>query len=300
MSRPLATVSVDVDPVDLHLIGYGHRDLPADPLVHDVALPRLLEVFARAGVRATFFVVGRDAAKHGRAVAALAAAGHEVASHSLTHPMAFARLAPERMRQELNESRRVLEQAGGAPVVGFRSPNFDMDARALDTLIECGYRYDASAYPTPLLLPARALLAWKSRSLAPLFGLTLAPFTWRRAPYRHAGARGTIEEYPVSVTPKTRFPVYHTARYLMSDARFERVLDGFVARGEPLHYPLHGVDVLGLEEDRVDRRLARHPGMELPLERKRALLEKSLVAITARFESVSYRQQLAPAQGAAA
>jgi peptidoglycan/xylan/chitin deacetylase (PgdA/CDA1 family) len=62
VSRPSATVSVDVDPVDLHLVGYGFPGLPPDPLVYTAALPRLLEAFARHGIRATLFMVGRDAA----------------------------------------------------------------------------------------------------------------------------------------------------------------------------------------------------------------------------------------------
>src|SRR4029079_19633928 len=64
VTRPVALVSVDVDPVDLHLVGYGYRSLPPDPLVYTTALPRLLDCFGRCGVRATFFVVARDAPAH--------------------------------------------------------------------------------------------------------------------------------------------------------------------------------------------------------------------------------------------
>ena len=45
MSKPLATVGVDVDPVDLHLAGYGYRGLPPDSLAYEPALPRLLAAF---------------------------------------------------------------------------------------------------------------------------------------------------------------------------------------------------------------------------------------------------------------
>src|SRR5262245_5126485 len=71
VTRPLATVSVDVDPVDLHLLGYGVGGLPPDPLAYDTALPRLVELFARTGIHATFFVVGRDAAAYAAALRAL-------------------------------------------------------------------------------------------------------------------------------------------------------------------------------------------------------------------------------------
>jgi hypothetical protein len=292
LTRPAATLSVDVDPVDLHLVGYGHRGLAPDPQVYRVALPRLLEAFARAGVRATFFVVARDAAGQADVLRALAAQGHEIASHTLSHPLAFARLSDARLRAELEGSRRVLEDASGSPVVGFRSPNFDLDERSLAAVAAAGYRYDASGYPTLMLIPARLLLAWKSRR-GDALRLRMRPFTWRRDPHRRVAGGRSLVEFPVSVTPGIRFPVYHTARYVLGRERFERMLDTIAARGESLSYPLHGVDALGLAEDRVDARLARHPGMELPLDRKLALLDECLAAIVRRFDPRPFAERLA-------
>jgi peptidoglycan-N-acetylglucosamine deacetylase len=292
LTRPAATISVDVDPVDLHLIGYGHRGLPPDASVYTTALPRLIEAFARARVAATLFVVGRDAAAHAGVLRAAAAAGHEIASHSHTHPLAFARLPAAAMREELRASREALEQACGERVIGYRAPNFDLDRRAMRVLVECGYEYDASGYPTPMLLPARLLLAFKSGRPGKLMGLTVWPFTWRRSPYRQPVDGGSLVEFPVAVTPGARMPVYHTARYYLSAAAFERHLDGFARRGESLSYPLHAVDALGLREDRVDMRLAAHPGMQRPLADKLELIEKSLEAITRRFDVATFRARL--------
>jgi hypothetical protein len=292
VTRPFATISVDVDPIDLHLLGYGYHDLEPDPLAYTRALPRLIEIFGRVGVSATFFLVGRDAEPHAGAIAALARSGHEVASHTLTHPFAFARLEPHEMRRELVESRRVLERVSGATVVGFRSPNFDLDAHAVRVLAESGYRYDASGYPTPMLLPARLLLAWKSRDARAVLRLRTWPFSFRREPYAWTEDGHTIHEFPVAVTPGVRFPVYHTARYLIGASSFERTLDGFARRGESLSYPLHAVDALGQVEDRVDPRFAAHPGMNWPLERKLELLERSLSAIASRFEPATFASRL--------
>jgi hypothetical protein len=233
-------------------------------------------------------VVARDAAAHASMLRRLAADGHEIASHSLTHPLALASLPEDRLDEELVVSRSVLEEACGEPMVGFRSPNYDMDGRTLGRLEAAGYRYDASGYPTPFLLPARLLLAFKSADPAAIFNLKLWPFTWRRAPYRTRG----LVEFPVSVTPTIRFPFYHTARYVMSEGRFLRLLGGFASRAEPLSYVVHAVDALGLVEDRVDARLAAHPGMELPLEKKLAILDRSLAAISASFETMPFRDRL--------
>ena len=290
MSRPVAVVSVDVDPVDLHLVGYGFPDLPPDEAVYEHALPRLLEVFAACGVRATLFMVGRDATTHAGMIAAAAAAGHEIASHTWSHPIGFASLPVARQEHELEHSRRALERAAGRPVVGFRAPNFDMNARAAARLLAAGYRYDASAYPSPMLLPARAVLALKSANPMGVLAMKPWPLTWRRMPYDWSVAGGTLREFPVAVTPVLRLPVYHTLRYYSGDARFESQLDGFARRGETLCYVLHAVDVLGLAEDHVDPRLGKHPGMDRPLAFKRAMLERTLRAIAARFEPRTYAE----------
>lgn len=297
--RGFATVSVDVDPVDLHLVGYGHKDLPADDLVYRSALPRLAEVFARCGVRATFFVVGRDAPAIATMLRGLAAAGHEIASHTLTHPMPFVRVARSQIHKEVGESKRLLEEASGSEVIGFRAPNWDMSTRAVMPLAKAGYRYDASGFPTPLQIPARMLLAWKARTPRTLWRMRPWPFTLRRHPYRWEAEGHTIHEFPISVTPLMRFPIYHTSRYMISARAFGGHLDGFVRRGENFYYALHAVDALGQSEDRVNPSLARHPGMEHPLAYKLDLLATSLTAIAERFASTTYRAQLQPAPAAA-
>ena len=292
MNRPAAVISVDVDPVDLHLVGYGFRGLAPDPLVAEVGLPRLLEVFARCGVRATLFMVGRDTERHAAGMAAAAGAGHEIASHTWSHPIGFASLPPGQQQDELQRSRRALERASGAAVIGFRAPNFDMNAAAAARLLAAGYRYDASAYPSLMLLPARAMLARKSASPLSVLAMRPWPFTWARQPYDWQVDGGTLREFPVAMTPGLRLPVYHTLRYYSAEASFASSLAGFAKRGETLSYVLHGVDVLGLAADHVDARLRKHPGMDRPLAPKLALLERTLRTIASRFDVRTYAELL--------
>ncbi len=210
MTRPVVTVSVDVDPVDLHLDGYGWRGLEPDPLAYTTALPRLHELFARTGVRATLFVVGRDGVAHADALRSMVAEGHEVASHSATHPLAITRLGPDALERETAGSRATLAAACGGEVVGFRAPNFDMDVRTLAALARAGYRYDASGYPTPLLAAARLLLASKSGDPRGVLRLRLWPFDLERLPHRVGIGADVLEEFPLSVHGLLRMPVYHT------------------------------------------------------------------------------------------
>ncbi len=283
-SRPAATVSIDVDPVDLHLTGYGVRGPAPDDLVYRVAVPRLLDLLAEAGVRATFFVVGRDAQAQAPLLRRIAAAGHEIAGHSMTHPLGFRRMSPGALRQEIGHSKCRIEESAGTSVAGFRAPNFDLQSQVVDEVLQAGYRYDASNYPTPLLPLARAALALKSADRSGVAALTRWPWSLERLPHRLGGNGTSVAEFPVTVTPLLRWPLYHTLRYGERNGRFGRCLDTIAGRGEPLSYLLHAVDALGLEEDRVTPALAVHPGMNVSLARKQALIAETLAAITARFE----------------
>jgi polysaccharide deacetylase family protein (PEP-CTERM system associated) len=110
---------------------------------------RILELFESEGVRATFFVLGWVAERFPRLVRDIAAAGHEIASHGYHHQLLYT-LTPAQFREDVHASKALLEQASGAPVLGFRAPSYSIvesSLWALDVLIEEGYAYDASIFP---------------------------------------------------------------------------------------------------------------------------------------------------------
>jgi peptidoglycan-N-acetylglucosamine deacetylase len=291
-TRIHATVGVDLDPVDVHLAGYGLASTHRDATIYEVGVPRLLEIFAKHGVRATFFALGRDAQPHAASLRMLEAAGHEVACHSMTHPAALARLRPDRLEVELVQSKAQLEDALGTAVVGFRAPNWDLDRVLLGRLATAGYAYDASTIPSPFLPLLRFAVAARSRRPGMAMRLRLTPMTTRVGPRTYEVAGRSITEFPVSVTRFARLPIYHTMRSMISDAALDRHLDGLAVRGLGLDYAVHGIDALGLVEDRVDIRMARHPGMEASLTDKLALLDRTISSIAARFAAVPYRDRL--------
>ena len=136
---------------------------------------------------------------------------------------------------------------------------------------------------------ARLVLLAKGQG-ASAAGLRFLPFSWSRRVFDLE--RGALREFPVSVTTWTRFPVYHTAAYLLGERRLVRMVEAVARRGLALSYPLHAVDALGLAEDGVDARLARHPGMDRPLAAKVATLDAVLGAIAARFACIPFRERL--------
>jgi peptidoglycan/xylan/chitin deacetylase (PgdA/CDA1 family) len=84
--------------------------------------PKVLALLERLDVRATFCVVGRQAAAHPGLVAAVAGAGHLVANHTHTHT--FLRTATaSRVRSEIGRATEAITAAtGGRPPALFRAP----------------------------------------------------------------------------------------------------------------------------------------------------------------------------------
>jgi peptidoglycan/xylan/chitin deacetylase (PgdA/CDA1 family) len=83
--------------------------------------PQILDLLRRYGVRATFFVVGERALAHPSLVRRIVAEGHEIGSHSHTHPD-FARLSWREARAEIAGARAAIEQLQGGPCRLFRPP----------------------------------------------------------------------------------------------------------------------------------------------------------------------------------
>ena len=110
---------------------------------------RLLDVLDEHGARGTFFTLGIVADRFPRLVGAIAARGHEVASHGWDHRLVGA-LGRERFRHDVRSAKRALEQATGQAVWGYRAPNYSIGAEtpwALTILYEEGHAYDSSIYP---------------------------------------------------------------------------------------------------------------------------------------------------------
>lgn len=110
---------------------------------------RILEILAASSAQATFFVLGWIAQRHPALVRRILADGHELASHGSDH-MRVDRLSPEAFRADVRQSKRVLEDAGGVLVRGYRAPTFSISrdsSWAHAVLLEEGYLYSSSVYP---------------------------------------------------------------------------------------------------------------------------------------------------------
>ncbi|HOA49121.1 MAG: hypothetical protein RL702_1934 [Pseudomonadota bacterium] len=110
---------------------------------------RILEMFAAAEVKGTFFTLGWVAQRHGALMRRIVDAGHELASHGWDHERVF-RFDKAAFSADLERSRKVLEDAAGVRITGYRAPSFSIDQRtpwAYMALAEQGYEYSSSVAP---------------------------------------------------------------------------------------------------------------------------------------------------------
>ena len=109
----------------------------------------VLDLFARADARGTFFTLGWVAKRYPSLLRRIADAGHEIASHGWDHQRVFT-MSPEEFRADLRKARAALEDASGQRISGYRAPSFSIDSRsawAHQILAEEGYDYSSSVAP---------------------------------------------------------------------------------------------------------------------------------------------------------
>lgn len=109
----------------------------------------VLDLFARCGVKATFFTLGWVAHRHPALIRRIIAEGHEIASHGWDHSRVFT-MTPGQFAEDIDKARKALEDAGGFPIKGYRAPSFSIDRRtpwAHAVLAEEGYAYSSSVAP---------------------------------------------------------------------------------------------------------------------------------------------------------
>lgn len=110
---------------------------------------RVLDLFARHGVNATFFTLGWVAERNKELIRRIVREGHELASHGMEHRPVYSQ-TPEAFRADVKQTKAILEDVGGVTVTGYRAASFSITKQtfwAFDVLAEEGYRYSSSIYP---------------------------------------------------------------------------------------------------------------------------------------------------------
>ncbi len=297
MTRPPlpATLSLDLDNQWAYMRVHGDSGWEDFPSYLHQVVPRILRLLESKRLTITFFIVGQDAAleKNRDAFAALAATGHEMASHSFSHLPSLAQRPEPEINDELARAEEAIERATGRRPRGFRGPAFSLSRSLLHVLKRRAYGYDASTFPTFIGPLARAYYqatvkhadnaAAERQNLYGGWRDGLRPI----CPYFWCLPEGGLLEIPVTTFPLCRLPIHLT--YLLHCAGvspalalqyFRAALKMCAATRTPPSLLLHPLDFLG--KDDVPE-LAFFPGMSLPGEKKAEFVARVLDELCARF-----------------
>jgi peptidoglycan/xylan/chitin deacetylase (PgdA/CDA1 family) len=88
---------------------------------HPTRTPQLLDMLKTRGIKATFFLIGENAAAHPDIVRRIAAEGHEIGNHSWSHPQ-LTKLKPAALREELERTSSTIAEIIGKPILVMRPP----------------------------------------------------------------------------------------------------------------------------------------------------------------------------------
>ncbi|MGI9519034.1 MAG: polysaccharide deacetylase family protein [Pirellulaceae bacterium] len=288
MSKPLASLSLDLDNLWAYLKTHGDAEWESFPSYLDVAVPRILEFLEQRQTKITFFVVGQDAAIESNHVVlkSIADAGHEIANHSFNHEPWLHLYRNDELVEEFERSEQAILEATGQVTRGFRGPGFSCSDEVLNLLAHRGYQYDASTFPTFLGPVARAYYFLHSRFTSKqkedrkeLFGKFRdgfqpnKPFAWQM------GERQLLE-IPVTTMPIFRLPIH--ASYVFYLAGFSRWLAKTYLRialglcrltGTRPSFLLHPLDFMDVKDA---PQMEFFPTMKLASERKVRLLGECL------------------------
>ena len=307
-----ATIQVDVDGLDVLLRHHGKTVAPERDYIFLSGLPRFLELFDRWGVKATFFTVGSDLENPQkiRLLQRLVDAGHEIGNHTMSHPASLSSLPAEEQEREIVCCEEICEKALGLKTVGFRSPNFDVGNNTAALLRQRGYLYDSSV----LAMPYGPLLRWLKQQVAPgsacktrylgraVYGL--APLRPYRLGDRVLWKPGdsALVEVPVTTMPFLRLPFHASFNLALCSFGMGNVLFDFAyaftwRTKTPMNYVFH---VCELAEMGGDRRLEKHWGLSLAIEKRLQVADELLEKITRKYEVTATESHVRAMQKGAA
>ena len=114
---------------------------------------KILELFEKYQVKATFFTLGYIAEKFPDLIKEIDSRGHEIASHGYAH-LDIRKTSKDEFENDLKKSLEILEKIIGKKVLGFRAPYFSIDKKSFWAMeiISKYFKYDSSIFPakTPL------------------------------------------------------------------------------------------------------------------------------------------------------
>lgn len=177
---------------------------------------RILKLFKKHNVKATFFTLGYIAEKFPDLIHEIVEQGHEIGSHSYSH-LDLRKNSKEVIIEDIKKSIKILKDVSGQEILGFRAPFFSIDEKSfwVFDLLEELFIYDSSIFPVK----------------TPLYGIPNAPRTIYKPTVENPisdNKNGDLIEIPLATH---KFPLYGNVP----------IAGGFYLRFLPYFYIKYGI-----------------------------------------------------------
>ena len=109
---------------------------------------KILELFERYNVNATFFVLGYVAEKFPDLIKKIDESGHEIASHGYAH-LDCRKISQKKFVEDFEKAQKILTEITGKKIEGFRAPFFSINEKNLwiYKILNEKISYDSSIFP---------------------------------------------------------------------------------------------------------------------------------------------------------
>lgn len=207
-----AAITIDTDTLEVHFQGLGLKRKNYTYLEYEQGMENLSKLLNEFGIKATFFIIGKDLyySKNISILREIINEGHEIASHSMNHFQGFRFLKREEKIKELSNAEEILFKFFKKKPVGFRAPGWNIDDETLELLVERGYLYDSSIFPS-FFNPVLKILHYITTSSCSHYErTTLGEIKYILSSPRPYYWNNRLIEFPVSVTPIFRIPFFAT------------------------------------------------------------------------------------------
>lgn len=138
---------VDIDAVAGWLGSYQGEDSPDDIsrgiFAGKVGIPRLVNLFERFDIKATWFAPGHSIETFPKEMEMIVEKGHEVGLHGYSHENPLA-LSPEQEEKILVRSQELITNLTGKAPVGYVAPWWELSPVTIELLVKYGVKYDHS------------------------------------------------------------------------------------------------------------------------------------------------------------
>ncbi len=230
--------------VEEHSIALNRLDDETAGRVSREGVPKLLDLYAKYDVEATFYYTGTFAERFPESMEMVKEQGHELGCHGYLHEVdrAFDVLSYDEQVADLMKAKQAIEAVAGN-IVSFRAPAVRINNQTVKALETTGFLTDSSVssqrFDGLLSFGAREKLKW-------LFSPRLPYYLHHDSPFQRGDS--SILEVPISA-----YILAYIGTTMRVSPAFFNYLEKFIfresmKRGKPIVFLFHPVEVLGVGE----------------------------------------------------